>query len=1019
MVTPPAVRRPIKWLALVAVAGACAVLAYLAVREIRTSRLQAQYFSAIDREVSFSLAHGPSRSIRFPVHGGPYDFRMGYAQLPQFTQRLTARGFEVTAQARDSAMLLSIADHGLFVPYAEKDQAGLQLFDETGAALYTGRFPDHVYRDFQSIPPVLVQALTFIEDHDLLDDTQPLRNPALNWSRFTVAATDRAVRIIAPHHASPGGSTLATQIEKFRHSPGGRTGSSASEKLRQMVSASLAAYRGGEQTLATRRSIVVHYLNTEPLAAQPGGGEIQGFGHGMAAWYGRDFEDVNRLLWAVRSAPAADAAPPPAPLTPRALDAEALAFKQALSLLIAQRAPSYYLVQNNPALEQLTDSYMRVLAGNGLISADLRDAALKLPLHVRHAPAVATAGPHSFVSSKAATLLRTQLQEMLALQNAYDLDRLDLSARSTLDSAVEQAVSARLARVQTVAGAKEAGLYGFEMLRPGDDPSRISFSFTLYERTPGANVLRVQTDSVNEPFDVNQGSRLNLGSTAKLRTVILYLQIVTQLHARYADLTASDLARVQPDRLDALTRWAVDYLRHAGDRALQPMLEAALERSYSASPYEVFDTGGGEQTFTNFEPGDNGRVLTVHDAFQHSVNLVFVRLMRDIVHYEMVRDAGPSGQWLADPVLRRKYLTRFADEESLVFLGRFEKKYAGATPDQMLARMVAGLPKTPVRLAAALRSVNPDGAHAWFEREMRSALRGTRAAAMSATELEALYDKYGPDAFDLNDRAYLAGLHPIELWLLAYRRQHPAATAGELRQASHDMRIASYAWLFKAHLHATQDRRIRGMIERDAYAPILQSWRALGYPFQSITPSYGAAVGAAGDRPAALAKLVGILANDGRMAPTEELSSLTFAAGTPYETHFERAHLPANRVLAPEIVGPVRGLLRDVVQGGTGKRLAGGLAIGQGRTLPVYGKTGTGDQRFNVYARGARLIESRKVNRTATFVYMIGDRYFGTITAFVHEPYAARYTYTSAMAVQLLNSLGPTLRPILQRDGSV
>lgn len=110
-------------------------------------------------------------------------------------------------------------------------------------------------------------------------------------------------------------------------------------------------------------------------------------------------------------------------------------------------------------------------------------------------------------------------------------------------------------------------------------------------------------------------------------------------------------------------------------------------------------------------------------------------------------------------------------------------------------------------------------------------------------------------------------------------------------------------------------------------------------------------------------------------------------------------------------------MLRDVVNGGTGARLSTGLPLGDGRTLPVYGKTGTGDQRFGVYARGGRLIESRKVNRTAVFVFVIGDRFYGTLTAYAHEPYAARYDYTSAMAVQLLKSLGPSLAPVLAADG--
>ncbi|RAC55800.1 glycosyl transferase family 51, partial [Burkholderia multivorans] len=102
----------------------------------------------------------------------------------------------------------------------------------------------------------------------------------------------------------------------------------------------------------------------------------------------------------------------------------------------------------------------------------------------------------------------------------------------------------------------------------------------------------------------------------------------------------------------------------------------------------------------------------------------------------------------------------------------------------------------------------------------------------------------------------------------------------------------------------------------------------------------------------------------------------------------------------------------DVVLNGTARRLAGGLTLPDGKTLPVYGKTGTGDQRFNVYARGARLIESRKVNRSGTFVFVIGDRFFGVLTATAHEPYAARYDFTSAMAVQLLKSMAPALAPL-------
>ncbi len=61
------------------------------------------------------------------------------------------------------------------------------------------------------------------------------------------------------------------------------------------------------------------------------------------------------------------------------------------------------------------------------------------------------------------------------------------------------------------------------------------------------------------------------------------------------------------------------------------------------------------------------------------MNLVFVRLMRDIVHYEMIQTCGPSSQWLDDPAARQLYLMRFADQESRVYVKRFYTKYHGKT----------------------------------------------------------------------------------------------------------------------------------------------------------------------------------------------------------------------------------------------------------------------------------------------------------------------------------------------------
>ena len=337
--------------------------------------------------------------------------------------------------------------------------------------------------------------------------------------------------------------------------------------MRQIASASVRAYLNGPQTMLARRTIVVRYLNSVPLAARPHIGEITGIGDGLAAWYGRDFNDVNRIL--------------SAPTTGDNVDEQGKTFREVLSLIIAQRAPSYFLNRGYPALQKLTDSYLRLLSNGGVISPALRDAALAAQIE-RSAPPAA-AHVQSFVSRKAVTSARASLLSALGISDLYQLDQFDLQATSTLDNGVQQAVAERLAQASTRDGAQKAGLYGFEMLAPKDDPSHLTYSFTLYEHRNGANLLRVQTDSVNEPFDVNRGGRINLGSTAKLRTLITYLQIVSDLHARYANLSNAELARVKPDPIDGLSRWALDYLSHTRDRSLQAMLDAAVERKYSAA----------------------------------------------------------------------------------------------------------------------------------------------------------------------------------------------------------------------------------------------------------------------------------------------------------------------------------------------------------------------------------------------------------------------------------------------------
>ena len=53
------------------------------------------------------------------------------------------------------------------------------------------------------------------------------------------------------------------------------------------------------------------------------------------------------------------------------------------------------------------------------------------------------------------------------------------------------------------------------------------------------------------------------------------------------------------------------------------------------------------------------------------------------------------------------------------------------------------------------------------------------------------------------------------------------------------------------------------------------------------------------------------------------------------------------------------------------------------------------------------------VNRSATFVFNIDERFFGTLIAYVPGPQAADYDFTSGLPVQLLKVLAPKLMPLI------
>jgi membrane peptidoglycan carboxypeptidase len=208
----------------------------------------------------------------------------------------------------------------------------------------------------------LVKTLLFLENRDLGRPSTPWQNPVIEWERLFKAGLLYIGSKLSLPVSVQGGSTLAVQLEKFRHSPNGRT-ATPMDKMRQLVGASLKAYRAGKNTRAWREQIIVDYINTVPLAATPGYGEIHGLGEGLHAWFGMPLSAVVAAL----NEPA---------MTP----AKVRAFKHVLALLISVRAPTVFLGEERASLDQKVERFVALMARRRIVDEPMAEALRHTPI---------------------------------------------------------------------------------------------------------------------------------------------------------------------------------------------------------------------------------------------------------------------------------------------------------------------------------------------------------------------------------------------------------------------------------------------------------------------------------------------------------------------------------------------------------------------------------------------------------------------------------------------------------------
>ena len=275
-------------------------LAGLVYHELRTSAIQSWLLSRYAARLSYEIKQGPSPSIAFPgadpsirseaIRGSAIsDAGSSPPGTPWPSRRVKARAW--------------CASSGGASPHVSRARGG-----GTGHPRLPGRVDLRRAAGRRAVPQLrggpapdrqhaaLPGESRADQSHRPREQSRHRLGPAGKGQRTLRRPRGRTARAIRrrEHAGRP--------AEKYRHSESGRTASPL-DKLRQLTAASLRAYRDGPDSTASRQEIVLDYLNTMPLAAAPGYGEVHGLGNGLRAWFDLDLDGVESALELARLGP--------------------------------------------------------------------------------------------------------------------------------------------------------------------------------------------------------------------------------------------------------------------------------------------------------------------------------------------------------------------------------------------------------------------------------------------------------------------------------------------------------------------------------------------------------------------------------------------------------------------------------------------------------------------------------------------------------------------------------------------
>ena len=283
----------------------------------------------------------------FPPNG-PYDSGSATRCCRRSRNVCSTHGFVIASQARDSERCFRWRTTACFCRTQEKDQAGLQLFDGTGAPLFDAQLSAPDLRQFRRDSAAGRQLAAIHRrprsarpgpaEPQSGDRLGPLRPRAARPGRALVQPASVAARrqhachpdreippLAGRTHGDAAGKIAANRV---------RLGARLSERTADDAGAAADRRALSELGAACRRSRAsaksMVWATVSP--------------HGMGAISTKSTASSRRRL-------------PPTTSTEQGAGVQAGA-----SLMIAQRAPSYFLHHGYAELERMTDSYLRLLA---------------------------------------------------------------------------------------------------------------------------------------------------------------------------------------------------------------------------------------------------------------------------------------------------------------------------------------------------------------------------------------------------------------------------------------------------------------------------------------------------------------------------------------------------------------------------------------------------------------------------------------------------------------------------------